>query len=344
MHRNVRTADLVLLWARAAGMCSHPDCKVRLVIEGSDDDPGVTVGEACHIVARRDGGPRGDSGVLACIRNGYENLILLCGHHHAIVDRDWERHSVEALRGWKAEHEGWVKSVTGRVAAAAPWTAIVQDDEGKVDLGVVRAAVGAGNVVERVVVLRGESAEAERAAVERVLAETAAEKRRFAVFSVGRIPLAVQLGHVLGDRSRVAVYHYDRDRGSWAWRAPEGGAGVSVRSRKWQRRGGEAVIRVSLSARVGEVPVKGSVEVEVAAERPSVRWLRSEEQLRGLAVAYEEALRLVRGAERTHLFYAGPGAGSVGFGRGYGGRMNGELVVWEWRRGRYYEALRVNGR
>jgi hypothetical protein len=138
------------------------------------------------------------------------------------------------------------------------------------------------------------------------------------------------------------VYHYDRDRGSWAWGAREGGGGVSVTSRKWQRRGGEAVIRVSLSGRVGEVPVKGSVEVEVAAERPSVRWLRNEEQLLGLNRAYEEALRLVRGAERTHLFYAGPGAGSVGFGRGYGGRMNGELVVWEWRRGRYVEGLRLN--
>ena len=132
--------------------------------------------------------------------------------------------------------------------------------------------------------VRGEAAEAERVAVERAIAETPAERRRFAVFSLGRIPLAVQLGFTLGDRARAAVCHYDRDRGSWQWAGRDDGAAgdlaVTGRARK---RSEEAVLRVSLSARVGDVPVTGATEIEIAAGAPSVRWLRREAQLAELA-------------------------------------------------------------
>jgi hypothetical protein len=44
--RNRNSRDLLLLWARAAGMCSHPDCKRRLVVEGGPGEEATPVGEA----------------------------------------------------------------------------------------------------------------------------------------------------------------------------------------------------------------------------------------------------------------------------------------------------------
>jgi hypothetical protein len=72
-------------------MCSHPDCKMRPVMEETEDDFSVMVGEAAHIVARNAARPRGGAGAGARMSrfrlDSYENLILLCRNHHADVDR-----------------------------------------------------------------------------------------------------------------------------------------------------------------------------------------------------------------------------------------------------------------
>jgi hypothetical protein len=61
-----------------------------------------------HIVARAPDGPRGCSAHPLGDRDRYGNLILLCPNHHAEVDKDPERWSIEILHALKAEHEHWV--------------------------------------------------------------------------------------------------------------------------------------------------------------------------------------------------------------------------------------------
>ena len=351
----VRTRDLVVLWGKAAGRCSHPDCKRELVAPARGKDEAAAIGQAAHIVAPGEGGPRGEEVEPERI-HGYENLILLCGHHHPEIDRQTKSHSPEKLRAWKTEHEAWVAARLGAPEPQVPWTAILQDPEGRADAASVEKALGAGNCAAERLDLGGEwvpqgweaAAKHEFRALELTLKQTPAERRRFAVFSLGRIPLAVHLGYVLGDRARAEVYHYDRDRGSWEWDAAAKGEGeISVRCEG--DRGGTANLRVSLSARVdaGDVP-PAEVDVEIAIAEPSVRWLRHRRQLAELKRAYETALREIveRGCERVRLFYAGPAAGAVEFGRGYNPRMNPPLELYEYRRGgqpRYEAALVLNG-
>src|SRR4051812_26766008 len=55
--------------------------------------------------------------------NDYENLILLCAHHHRVADKQARTHGVEDLRAWKTEHEAWVEAAT-TVAGAVPWTVV----------------------------------------------------------------------------------------------------------------------------------------------------------------------------------------------------------------------------
>jgi hypothetical protein len=113
--------------------------------------------------------------------------------------------------------------------------------------------------------------------IAREMEETPAERRRFAVFSLGPIPLAVQLGYALGDRTRVELFQYDRDGGSWSWDdAAESAAGVTwsaavVDEGPWN----EAAVRVSLSAEVRpEAGLRAGFEIDIRVAEPSVRWLR----------------------------------------------------------------------
>jgi hypothetical protein len=345
-------------------MCSHPDCKARLVLEATDHDNPVLVGEAAHMVAAAPRGPRGARESEFAVHS-YDNLILLCRHHHAVIDRQAGTHSVEMLRTWKAEHESWVTAVTSVAGDLVPWTGIVQEDEPRTDVLEAQAALGPGHRLVRLEALRSSPAQNDwlrAAAVEsrritQLLAGTSAESRRFAVFSMGRIPLAVQLGYLLGDRARVWLFRYDRDAQTWAW--PADGKGrpgkpslLGPRLRQTGKRNGRAVVRISLSASirpedVAEV-VDAEVDLEIAAPKPSVRWLRSPEQLNELSRAYAEALALLRrqSCRSVHLFYAGPGPGAVCFGRAYNPTMNPPLVLYEYGRSagrRYRPVLELNG-
>src|SRR5438309_925288 len=127
MRTPVPTKELVFLWARAAGMCSHPDCKRRLVMDPSGDDDRVSIGHAAHIIARSENGPRG---IRAAALNRYENLILLCPTCHNTIDLQPGIHPPELLQTWKAEHESWIFHVTSP-AQTTPWTAILQDTDGR---------------------------------------------------------------------------------------------------------------------------------------------------------------------------------------------------------------------
>ncbi len=93
------------LWGKAAGRCAFPGCGKFLVADETADDPAVTIGKIAHIVAHSEDGPRGDAAVPLSERNGYANLVLLCGEHHDVVDGQPNTYTVDDLRGWKADLE-----------------------------------------------------------------------------------------------------------------------------------------------------------------------------------------------------------------------------------------------
>lgn len=97
-----------MLWGRAANRCAI--CRMELVIDATETDDESVVGEACHIVAEREDGPRGDFSLPAGQRDTFANLILLCNVHHKQIDDQVGVFTVERLRDLKTEHESWVKA------------------------------------------------------------------------------------------------------------------------------------------------------------------------------------------------------------------------------------------
>ena len=104
-NRYYTRADLALLWSRSGGRCAYPGCSVICVQPANDNDLSATTGRIAHIEAYSDSGPRANPNLSQQQRNSYQNLILLCATHHALVDGQPNTYAVETLQNWKAAQE-----------------------------------------------------------------------------------------------------------------------------------------------------------------------------------------------------------------------------------------------
>ncbi|UGY17950.1 hypothetical protein HAP48_0011260 [Bradyrhizobium septentrionale] len=95
----VRPPVIKRLFAHSGNQCAFPTCNAPIV------DGSIVLGRICHIAAASSDGPRYDASQADDVRNGFDNLILLCPNHHAVIDADLEAYSVERLQKMKRDHE-----------------------------------------------------------------------------------------------------------------------------------------------------------------------------------------------------------------------------------------------
>lgn len=102
------------LAARAGHRCSRPGCRAATSGPSESRSSGVSnAGEACHIKAASEGGPRYDPTQTPEERRARSNGIWLCGIDAKAID-DEERYTVELLQGWRHEAEVFADEVRGR--------------------------------------------------------------------------------------------------------------------------------------------------------------------------------------------------------------------------------------
>src|SRR5579872_3122522 len=89
------------LFAVSGNRCAFPGCSTAVVDEAS----GSILCQICHIKGENIGSARYDASQPNDARQGYENLILLCGVHHKIIDDDPNSWTVEKLAQTKRNHE-----------------------------------------------------------------------------------------------------------------------------------------------------------------------------------------------------------------------------------------------
>jgi hypothetical protein len=91
---------------RVAYRCSYPGCNAITV--GADiqnEHDFIVVGEAAHIYAASDNGPRGNTLMSIKDRSSISNGIWMCRKHARLIDEDIITHSADTLKEWKKKAE-----------------------------------------------------------------------------------------------------------------------------------------------------------------------------------------------------------------------------------------------
>lgn len=99
------------LWANSGNRCAM--CRRELVVLGEQDGHSI-VGQECHIVSSRPTGPRFGEDVPGGDIDAFDNLILLCGGDHTLIDQAVLEYPVKRLCEMKAAHEAWWKATLAK--------------------------------------------------------------------------------------------------------------------------------------------------------------------------------------------------------------------------------------
>ncbi len=124
--RTIRPSHESRLKLLSNNQCASEDCTNALVSVNTN------LGKIAHIEAAEPGGPRFNPAMSVDARRHYNNLILLCGSCHDIVDNPENEHKypVSLLKEWKAIHEA--KGMESKSKSSSIWmeaiSAIVESD------------------------------------------------------------------------------------------------------------------------------------------------------------------------------------------------------------------------
>lgn len=101
MPRSYSDRTLKQLFLTSGHYCAYPECS-SAIVEFNDGEP-VILGQIAHIEASSNDGPRANPSLTRAARDHYDNLIILCAHHHGLVDKLDSEYPVETLRKWKSD-------------------------------------------------------------------------------------------------------------------------------------------------------------------------------------------------------------------------------------------------
>src|SRR5947208_3015009 len=98
-----RDSTIRRLFALSMNRCAFPECSTPIL----DLKTKTILAEVCHIHAQNENGPRYKRDQTAEERHGLENLILMCGVHHKIIDAPASlgTYTAKHLLAIKSEHE-----------------------------------------------------------------------------------------------------------------------------------------------------------------------------------------------------------------------------------------------
>ena len=108
--RNYSTTTIKVLFGLSGGQCAYPACTNTVIEPATENSDAFVSAHICHIYAINEDGPRGKPGLTSTELNSPENLILLCRHHHGIVDGQYETYPTEMLKEWKQAHENGMQT------------------------------------------------------------------------------------------------------------------------------------------------------------------------------------------------------------------------------------------
>ena len=368
-----RHAELLLV-ACAGGRCEFRGCNEFLYPHPLTGETG-NFSENAHIVAFREGGPRGDAADRPADIDAVENLMLICRRDHKLIDDNENRYTVEELRAHKREHEARIKRVTGlgpsMQTTVLQFTARIGEFKPVIGRAEVSAALlpryPADGILDLdLTPLGGESAGAMyELACRRIDQEVGKlhakggcleQTQHLSVFALAPIPLLVKLGHVLGNKAATDFFQCHRDKPErWTWYEGENPVRYTVTTLRRGTEPASVALVLALSGPVAGSSLPSAIddtfsvyEISLVDRLPTTSFLRQREDLEAFRDTYRALLARIRGEHlgvgELHLFPAVPAPVAVACGFDLLPKVDPMLVIYDnvKEEGGFIERLKVN--
>ncbi|MBL1272106.1 MAG: hypothetical protein COB25_006630 [Oceanospirillales bacterium] len=105
VRRRYSQKTIKVLFALSGNQCAYPECANSLIEPSTEQSDVHVSAQICHVYAVSEDGPRGKSMLTEKELNSPDNLVLMCSHHHGIVDGQYESYPADKLQEWKQAHE-----------------------------------------------------------------------------------------------------------------------------------------------------------------------------------------------------------------------------------------------
>ncbi len=132
MRDNFSSKTKRTLADRVAWKCSFPGCSQITIGPNVTQDKSTNLGEAAHISAASEDGPRYNPNMTQDERKSIENGIWMCRHHARLIDNDFYNYSAATLQQWKLiAEENAYKKITeiGSNHRNHPYTLVAIDND-----------------------------------------------------------------------------------------------------------------------------------------------------------------------------------------------------------------------
>lgn len=348
------------LWAKAGGRCEFRGCNQHLIgdLLAGREDP--MFGFLAHIVADSEDGPRGDKTLSPKLAKEMSNLMLMCAHHHRLIDTEAnEQYSVELLREMKEEHERRLEIVGGidadRASHVVRFGANIGVNEALVSTRELFAAMvpesypATRETIDLELVgstfadheaqywalqqtnLQRQFAAKIRGRVERQ------EIRHMSVFGLAPQPLLIELGRLISDLTPTAVFQRHREPATWSWQQDQPSIEFEVGIPNG-RADGEVGLLLALSATVDVARIENTLGANctvysITAKSPHNDIVRRPEDLsefRRLLRQMFDSIKASHGSiERLHLFPVMPVSAAIEVGRVWMPKADVSLRIYD---------------
>ena len=231
------------LWAQSAGRCEYEGCN-KILWQDLVTKAKYSTAYIAHIIADKEGGPRGHKVLSERLKCDLSNLMLLCDAHHRLVDKEDEKgYPVERLQDMKKRHEKRVRILTaleddkqshvlhyganiGRLNARITWRksfeAMVPHKFPAEETAIELSLRNSPFIDEESRYWEIEQQSLQRQFTDKVRPRLSTDISHLSVFALAPQPLLIELGRLLSDVSAIDVYQHQKEpEDNWKWQDGE---------------------------------------------------------------------------------------------------------------------------
>ena len=161
-------------------------------------------------------------------------------------------------------------------------------------------------------------------------------------FGIAHIPLLFHMGCQFLNRQPLQLFEHNRDTDQWD-QLQKGGDYPQIRLERIpdivNQKGGDVIVRISISYPVTLEAIEGIVpnpiaSIHLSIDQPKRDVVTSMEQIQQYSAAFRDMLDEIHNklpnTERVHIFYAGPVALAVNFGRQISKPIHPRIIIYNY--------------